>query len=403
MTAMNRIFLFVGSLLLTNGLHAQQAITLQAQRCNFQLGTSLTKLYVFELSGNWAHKGDRLLTAAQATGKVKILASNVPTVSAVTTTSGIRYVLINPDFLDSLDNPSLATGMMAHALAHQLASHTFIAESKAEEEEEADAFAGHLLCKLGFSLADMELVAGRTMLAIPIPFHEREEALRRGWKRCNAALNGAPGLSFYNNGEKEVELSFPHFPWPPPDWSCRHEIPAKAFAGCKKFADVDQKICNALRAGGYTQPAYFQVPGGFAIVTQLEQYNPDGSPKSAPARWDAQKVRHESFTMLDYLKALIYPTPGLFRVSAFILTPKPFHASGQQIPKEEAMDWLQQGFNKLPLALQNQAWTTSVNVTVLVYEFTVADSDKKVSLNRPGRLTGEVHLLKSNILNTLLK
>ncbi len=397
-----KIFIF-NFLLITGFLQAQQSIMIQSNRCDFQRANTSSKHYIFNLNNKWGGIANRLLTVSQAIGKVKIVSSNVPTVSAVTSTAGEKYILINPDFLDSLDNTALSMGMMAHALAHHLAGHTLSTPNRAYEEVEADEFTGHLLCKLAISLLETEMLAEKTKVISEISLTDRKDALVRGWKKSNAALNGAPGLSFYNNGEKNIELSFPHFPWPPPEWSCRHQLPTSAFSNCKKYGDVDKIISDALYLGGYTQPSYFQVPGGFAIVTQMEQYNPDGAPKSVPARWDAKKVRQEAFSMLDYLKSLVYPVTGLFRVCVFVVTPKPFNSSGNQIPKEEAINWLNQGFNKPPDAVKNQTWNSSVNVTYLVYEFVVSDGDKKVSQNRPGKLPGIIHLEKTKILNAIIK
>lgn len=50
-------------------------------------------------------------------------------------------------------------------------------------------------------------------------------------------------------------------------------MPESTFSGCKTLGEVECKLRTALDAKGYAQRSYFSAPNGFALVTQLEQYN----------------------------------------------------------------------------------------------------------------------------------
>jgi hypothetical protein len=384
---------------------SQQKITVQTDpKCDYHAKSNSGSIYVFNLEGKWLEKCSQILTLCKAGKEIKIAGADVPDVSAVSTSGNLDYILINPDFLEGLGNDELAMGMITHALGHVMAHHMLPkTPQRGSEELEADGFMGFMLCKLSVTRDAAEKIPGSLTLLYGTPPEERSAEIRAGWIKADAALNGAPALSFYNSGDKKVDLNFRHFDLPPPNWSSRYEIPSINFSGCKTYADVNLRIKRALGNCGYTDPAYYQISKGFAMVTQLEQFNEDGSPKNEPQRWDAKRVRQEGFSITAYFKSLLFPNPGLFRVFAIIVTSTPFHASGTSIEKVEAMSWLQNGFNRPPESVEGQKYDDRTAVTVLVYEFNVSESTNKVTQIQPGSITGETHLRRTKIIESLRK
>jgi hypothetical protein len=191
------------------------------------------------------------------------------------------------------------------------------------------------------------------------------------------------------------------FPWPPPRASSQAVIDLKAQGlSSQTLREVDSTISVALSGGGYDERSYFAVPGGFALVTRLEQTDEDGSPRPGAERWSVRVAPFSgSFTLNNYLKALLAATPGYFRVIVFIVTSVPFSQSSATVSRDEAALWLTQGLNRLPDEIgQMPAWPRH-SCTALVYEFETINS--RAVLRLPGRLTGRMHLEKASLLGAL--
>ncbi len=205
-------------------------------------------------------------------------------------------------------------------------------------------------------------------------------------------------------GTSDNPPPYPEFPWPPPQASAFVDITNK-FAGlCQNesaiLGDLDSTLCAALGQCEYVEKSYFAVPGGFALVTRLEQINPDGSPKDLPDRWSIQPPTLRVFSLSEYLKALFTANSGYYRIIVFIVTPHAFSQSDQQVSSDEAEDWLVAGLNKLPEPIANLPLTEQYSTTALIYEFKSLAS-QEATINLQSRLTGRIHLQKSGILPLL--
>ena len=194
------------------------------------------------------------------------------------------------------------------------------------------------------------------------------------------------------------DLKFPEFPWPPPEASASVEITelVKESRGkITKLGDVDNKLRRAFEASGYVEKSYFAVPDGFALVTRLEQINPDGTPKD-PGRWSLEREPLRNFSLREYLRALFFADPGLFRVVVFIVTPHPFSQSDKVIERDEAIDWLRVGLNRLPSSVASQEYTDEFRATALIYQF--ENPETREPRLSPSHLTGRDHLVGSGFL-----
>jgi hypothetical protein len=193
---------------------------------------------------------------------------------------------------------------------------------------------------------------------------------------------------------------FPSFPWPPPPASAIENLDPNLLKNLVCLGDVDTCIGNALKAAGYVEKSYYYVPGGFALVTRLEQINDDGIPKALPDRWSVDVPPLKKFDLTSYLKALFTSNKGYFRIIVFIITPYPFKQAEERIALDGALEWLRKGVNKLPPAISARKFIKEYTVSALIYEFEKPKAGKAVPL-LPGRLTCHIHLLNSGILKAL--
>jgi hypothetical protein len=197
----------------------------------------------------------------------------------------------------------------------------------------------------------------------------------------------------------------PLLPWPPPRASSRvvlndHLIPAWG-ARFHTLGDVDSELTAALERADYAGPAYFGVPGGFALITQLEQTDESGGALSAHHRWTPHIVDMKAFELTHYLKALLSAPAGYFRVLAFVTTATPFSTSAHKARIDTIEQWASDGANTLPMAVRELPFSPQHQVTVLVYEFLKKDSQAKPETSIPGRHTARRHLEASHVLAAL--
>jgi hypothetical protein len=198
----------------------------------------------------------------------------------------------------------------------------------------------------------------------------------------------------------DIPPQLPAFPWPPPRASSQAVINFGGAPGT--LGSIDQDLSLVLENSGYTERSYFAVPGGFTLVTRLEQTERDGRPKEGDERWAITVGPLREFSLSSYLEALFTANPGYYRVLAFIVTATPFSQSDSTISRDEAMRWLTSGFNMLPADVAAQPLTPAHRTTVLVYEFEQQQaSTDRAQLAVPGRLTARAHLERTSLWKEL--
>jgi len=191
--------------------------------------------------------------------------------------------------------------------------------------------------------------------------------------------------------------TLPEFPWPPNSsavMSIPSELLVKAGSSAK-LADVDNRLRRALQQGGYEKFGYYHIPGGFVVVTQLEQFDgATGTPLADANRWSTTTAPPRLFT-LEYFRSLIKGTSGHFRVIAFAVTNKPFQETGKVVAPSEAATLASGGSNSLPSDVRDQAYGEDYQCTALVYEFLQPNSG-------PARFVNSSALLASRHLQKIL-
>jgi hypothetical protein len=236
-------------------------------------------------------------------------------------------------------------------------------------------------------------------------YRKREQEERKKAEDQRKKLKKLEDKIVLYNKKISPERTIPEFPWPPPEASAREIIPnqllLKPDAQKPCLSDVDEKLHAAFRSCGYSEISYFSVPAGFAMVSRLEQINDNGTPKEIPDRWAKDVLPVDSISLRKILRALFTANPGYYRLIVFIVTPTPFSDVGAKVSREETETWLHRGLNVLPPSIGKIAYTKETACTALIYEFEQPAAGKQAVIKLPGRLTGEIHLRKNNLLQAL--
>jgi hypothetical protein len=193
-------------------------------------------------------------------------------------------------------------------------------------------------------------------------------------------------------------------PWPPPSPSSQMVIDRNFLleAGpTTSLADVDGTIQAALSGAGYSGSTYWSVPGGFAIVTPLEQTDANGAPLGEQVRWIAAIAGMRAFSLSEYLRALFTAPPGYFRVLVFVVSPQPFAPTDAQATLDIIAGWSRGGLSFLPDSIGGERFTEAHRITVLVYEFVKRHDRDAPIASVPGRLRATAHLAATDLTTFL--
>ena len=205
--------------------------------------------------------------------------------------------------------------------------------------------------------------------------------------------------------EGETLQPIPAFPWPPPRASDSMVLDNEDFGfgqeGSETLGGMDKVFRRGLSTCGY-EGRYFSAPGGFVLVTRLEQIEDDGSPSPEPARWQLALPGRYDFWNLSFWKNLITGTKGNYRIVALVVSDQGFSQRSEGVDAGQAMAWFGEGWQKLPPGIRSQPFTSEHTVTALVYEFERSEIEAEVKgpLN-PLNLRAKTHLLKAGLLAAL--
>ncbi|RAI30352.1 hypothetical protein CH338_27870, partial [Rhodoplanes elegans] len=190
----------------------------------------------------------------------------------------------------------------------------------------------------------------------------------------------------------------PLFPWPPPTASTSRAFSPDVDAGrprARRVGEVADRVRLITAAAGYDKINFYTAPGGFALVTRLEQLEADtGRPLPEPDRWQIpSRPIVASFGLELLLDAVrLVRNPGYFRVFVFVLTNKGVETAPADDDEAYrlAIDWAQRGADVLDPAIRALPVTPDHSLLVLVYEF--ERTGEKSEHLRPSRWTLDDHL-----------
>jgi hypothetical protein len=196
----------------------------------------------------------------------------------------------------------------------------------------------------------------------------------------------------------------PAFPWPPPRYSAFSTIARQWVApGARAtLASAAGRIEDAFDAAGYGERSYYWIPGGFALVSRIEQIRSDATPFEPPARWavETPTVR-EGF--IDHIRALFNAPPGFYRVIVFTVTDQDFAGSERAPTPNEARSWISAGSMRLPERVGTRLYSDSHYTTALIYEFERRADLPEARVRTPSDSPGRVHLEKAGLWRALAR
>jgi hypothetical protein len=188
------------------------------------------------------------------------------------------------------------------------------------------------------------------------------------------------------------------FPWPPPRYSSMgkfgKDFPLSWLGDEETRLDaLYQRLYAALKAADRNFEArLFGVPGGFALLTSVEQTERDGTPLPAKYRFAEGSV--PPLNLADYLAKLFTDPPSARRQLAFVVTDEAnFGVSDRQVPDFTL------GGDTLPDEIARQKLRDK-NVYVLVYAWERRSGEAAHSLTG---LSAATHLAVSGLMKVLQK
>lgn len=374
--------------------------------CLFTSSTLGRTLYSFPSDRRSTELLSALLDLSPAAVQMTIQASSVDDVAAADV-DGRRLLLYNQYALSKLDSSWQSDWPLvlrvAHQVGHHASAHAFRppGRSRAEEELEADRFAGYMLRRLGASRPVI------TQLARTLPTPASRSQFPSAESRAVALLEGWRDRDSEESDPHAFEAGIEGVPmlptWPPPTASANTEIPRQLVVRSNErtsLLDVASTLERALDRAGYAERSFYAVPHGFALVSRMEQIYPDGRPREEGSRWPLKASPPPVFSLAAYLRALFSTNVGLYRVIAFVVTNRPFVQSAAR-GDNPARQWVWAGANRLPTVVGFSDYTAEYACTALVYEFRRASGSQEASVVLPGTLPGRTHLERAKLMPAL--
>lgn len=195
------------------------------------------------------------------------------------------------------------------------------------------------------------------------------------------------------------QTALPEFPWPPPRWSARKDLTDIARHHATTLGGIADNLVTALNNAGYPEYSLYASPGGFALVARLERTDEDGTP-NADFRFLSPR-EEEPFDLTEYVSALFFTPEGWYRQIVFIVSDQPFVAAEEAPSVATAERMLGDGATALDAPLRDLPANDATRVFALVYEFRKGAGPEDVAIITPGRLDGDLHMMRSGIAAAL--
>lgn len=193
----------------------------------------------------------------------------------------------------------------------------------------------------------------------------------------------------------------PSFPWPPPRPTSKTRIDRQWLVEPGgTLGEAADRLDRALAEARYETPAYYAIPGGFAMATRMEQIEPDGTPVDEALRWSTEVPPRRIESLGDYLRALLSAPEGHYRVIVFTFTDRPVATSSAEVSEADAQAWGSDGADRLPESIARQDFSRQHRCLVLVYEFQKR-ADSEPTPHPDGSPPASVHLQRSGITAAL--
>jgi hypothetical protein len=191
-------------------------------------------------------------------------------------------------------------------------------------------------------------------------------------------------------------------PWPLPGPSTSIEIPAELRAPAEPGSHMNRAadwLATALHDAGYADLAFYDVPGGFVLMADLELIDDQGlgaTPADPALRFSAKLPQKRFFTM-GFWSELLARRKGHYRLMVFVVIDRPF---GYSTDVTEGHLLWRPPSRELPLDRVELPYEAHDGWYALVYEFEKAGDAPSAKLaTQP--VDPAVHLSKSGVLAAL--
>ena len=186
--------------------------------------------------------------------------------------------------------------------------------------------------------------------------------------------------------------------WPPesPTW----QFSLDRYIGSRdglSLSSAGSRLQAAFESAGYLEHSYYAVPGGFAIITRIEQMDSAGNRLRGSERYElpGQRAR-DSLTNILY-SLFVNAPPGYYRYIVVVVSVRPFATRNTALDDDEALRRLRRGANRLSSAYRRVPFTDDYNVDALIYEFRWDGGDSPVRMLAPGRVSPQEHLTRTGL------
>ena len=169
--------------------------------------------------------------------------------------------------------------------------------------------------------------------------------------------------------------------------------------GQTPLSDVAARFQQAFNEAGYGELSWYSVPGGFAMVSRMEQFSSDGTPLPEPDRFSTAIAQPRTFR--ERFWEVFKARQGHFRMIVFIVTSEPVHQSTRKLNREEAIQLFADGADRVPEEIGSAVFSTLHQCTALIYEFEQRTPDHNAEFVYSSRLDANVHLRRAGILPAL--
>ena len=193
------------------------------------------------------------------------------------------------------------------------------------------------------------------------------------------------------------------FPWPnPPQPSDSTTIPRHLLFGQdlspKTLADVGAKLERSIAAAGYRAPKFLGAGcHGFAIMLDLEHIRDNGARLPGDAGF-APPGQEEAFSLASWIQRLFHAPPGQYRQIVFVVSEQLLGRTTPAPTEDELRAIARPGRSALPGAFAAVPYTSSTEVSALIYEFEKGPRDGDARVIPPaGRLGATVHLQRARL------
>ena len=197
----------------------------------------------------------------------------------------------------------------------------------------------------------------------------------------------------------------PSLPWPLMQPSDVTEIPLAAHndGRLRTLGDLANAITRAMSECGYAGFRFYSVPGGFGIITPLEEVRDNGSRLPISERTSIEAPPHSEFDPLWYLRALIGGRVGYYRLLAIIVTPHDLIFDRTEPTSDDAKRLATGSRVVLPQTAQYQPIVRGTRAFAVIYEFSSRDIEKSAQLVRPSHVSASHYLQVDNLWLALLR